>query len=83
MTPINLDAVRTKIRSLDYEPGTAEEVAEWRMANEDARHNLVVENMHPTPDEDALFALMMDEGVPLALQTQLALWVMGHPDARI
>ena len=73
MATIDVEAVRAQVRTMDYVRGTPEEVAQWREDNEDSRANLVIEGMTPTPDEDALFAMLLDEGVPPTLVTRIVI----------
>lgn len=73
MAQIDLDALRERIRQMDFERGTPEQVAMWREDVAEARANLVIEDMTPTSDEDAMFALMLDEGVPPALMSSIIL----------
>ena len=73
MAVIDVEAVRAQVRAMDYVRGTPEEVAQWREDNEDSRANLVIEGMIPTPDEDAMFAMLLDEGVPPTLVTSIVL----------
>jgi len=47
----------------------------------DSRANLVIEDMIPTPNDDAFFAMMLDEGVPPPLVSQILLRLLDHPDA--
>ncbi len=63
MIMIDVDALREQIRAADYPRGTPEQVAIWREGNAESRANLVIEDMEPTPDEDAMFAMMLDEGI--------------------
>ena len=65
--------MRERIRSSSIELGTPEQVALWRDDVAEARANLVIEGFVPTPEEDALFALMLDEGVPPAMMPSLIL----------
>ena len=53
----------------------------WRLAYEDSRHNYVIENMIPTPNEDALWEMMLDEAVSPPLVSQILLRLLDHPDA--
>jgi len=73
MAQINLGTLRERIRSMDYERGSPEQVALWREDVEESRANLVIEDMTPTEDEDAMFAMMLDEGVPPALMPSIIL----------
>ena len=73
MTQIDLDTLRERIRSMDFQRGTPEQVALWREDVAEARANLVIEDMTPTGNEDALFAMMLDEGVPPSLMPSIIL----------
>lgn len=73
MTQIELDTLRERIRTMDFERGTLDQVALWREDVEDARANLVIEDMAPTANEDEMFAMMLEEGVPPALMPLIIL----------
>jgi hypothetical protein len=73
MAHIDLEALRGRIRSMSFERGTPEQIVLWREDVADSRANLVIEDMIPTEDEDAMFALMLDEGVPPALMPSIIL----------
>jgi hypothetical protein len=73
MTQIDLQTLRERIRSMDFERGTPEQVALWREDIEESRANLVIEDMTPTANEDEMFAMMLDEGVPPALMPSIIL----------
>ncbi len=73
MVLIDVEALRVQVRAMDYVRGTPEEVAQWREDNEDSRANLVIENMIPTADEDAMFAMLLNEGVPPSLVPSIIL----------
>ena len=73
MAQIDIETLRERIRLMDFERGTPEQVASWREDVADARANLDIEDMTPTPDEDAMFAMMLDEGVPPAVMPSIIL----------
>jgi hypothetical protein len=73
MPQIDLEALRERVREMDFERGTPEQVALWREDVEEARANLAIEDMTPTIDEDAMFAMLLDEGVPPALMPSIIL----------
>jgi hypothetical protein len=73
MSHIDLEVLRGRIRSMTFERGTAEQIALWREDVAEARANLVIEDMTPTGDEDAMFAMMLDEGVPPSLMPSIIL----------
>jgi hypothetical protein len=63
MTTLDLDAFRTDIRAAGYRRGTPDQIALWRGDLEESGANLAIEGMAPTPEDDALFAMMLDEGL--------------------
>ena len=73
MAQIDLETRRERIRQMDFKRGTAEQVALWREDVAESRANLAIEDMTPTIDEDAMFAMMLDEGVPPALMPSIIL----------
>ena len=73
MAQINIDTLREHIRSMEFQRGTPEQIALWREDVAEARANLVIEDMTPTGDEDAMFAMMLDEGVPPSLMPSIIL----------
>src|SRR3546814_13285566 len=73
MAPVDIEALRERIRQMDFERGTPEQIALWREDVAESRANLVIEDMTPTIDEDAMFAMMLDEGVPPALMPSIIL----------
>ena len=81
MTVFDIEAIRAEVRAMDFVRGTPADLAEWRMAHENSRHNLVIEDMIPTPNEDAFFDLMLEEAVPPPLISQILLRLLDHPDA--
>ena len=64
MAPIDLDTLRTRIRAMDFERGTPEQIALWREDFAESQANLAIEDMPLDADDDALFGMMLDEGVP-------------------
>ena len=74
---IDVEALRVQVRAMNYVCGTPEEVAQWREDDEDSRANLVIEGMTPTADEDAMFAMLRDEGVPPSLASSIILGLYG------
>ena len=73
MAQIDIETLRERIRLMDFERGTPEQVALWREDVAEARANLDIEDMTPTSDEDAMFAMMLDEGVPPAVMPSIIL----------
>lgn len=81
MSDFDIEAIRRQVRTIDFVRGTPAEVAVWREDMADSRANLVIESMIPTPNDDAFFAMMLDEGVPPPLVSQILLRLLDHPDA--
>ena len=77
MAVIDVGALRVQVRAMDYARGTPEQIAQWREDDEDSRANLVIEGMTPTADEDAMFAMLRDEGVPPSLVSSIILGLYG------
>ncbi len=73
MTQIELETLRERIRQMDFERGTPGQIALWREDVAEARANLVIEDMTPTIDDEAIFAMMLDEGVPPAVMPSIIL----------
>jgi hypothetical protein len=73
MAQIDIETLRERIRLMDFERGTPEQVALWREDVAEARANLDIEDMTPTAEEDAMFAMMLDEGVPPAVMPSIIL----------
>ena len=61
--------------------GTPAEVAMWHEDMAESRANLMIENMIPTPNDDAFFEMMLNEGVPPPLISQILLRLLNLPDA--
>jgi hypothetical protein len=81
MSDFDIEAIRRQVRAMDFVRGTSAEVAIWHEDMADSRTNLVIEDMIPTPNDDAFFAMMLDEGVPPPLVSQILLRLLDHPDA--
>ncbi len=81
MNEFDVEALRAEVRKLNYVRGTPAEVAAWREDDEDSRANLVIEGMTPTSNEDAFHKMVLDEGVPPPLVSQIVLRLLSHPDA--
>ena len=73
MAHIDLETLRGRIRSMSFERGTPDQIVLWREDIAESRANLAIEDMTPTEAEDAMFALMLDEGVPPALMPSIIL----------
>ncbi|QBM78203.1 hypothetical protein E2E30_20250 (plasmid) [Sphingomonas sp. AAP5] len=73
MGSVDLSKMQTQIRSMTFERGTPDQIALWRDDLAEARANLVIEGLVPTADDDEMFAMMLDEGVPPRLMPSLIL----------
>jgi hypothetical protein len=73
MGNVDLTEMRRQIRSMKFERGTPDQIALWREDLAEARANLVIEGLAPTADDDEMFAIMLDEGVPPTLMPTLIL----------
>ncbi len=63
MASIDLETLRSRIRSMDFERGTPEQIAVWREDLAESQANLAIEDMPLDAEDDAIFAMMLDEGV--------------------
>ena len=81
MSGFDIETIRAQVRAMDFVRGTPAEVAMWHEDMADSRANLLIENMIPTPNDDAFFEMMLDEGVPPPLVSQVLLRLLDHPDA--
>ena len=81
MSDFDIEAIRAEVRVMDYPRGTSAEVAMWREDMAESRANLVIEDMIPTPNEDAFFDMLLDEGVSPPLVSQILLRLLDHADA--
>lgn len=78
---IDVEALRGKVRAMRFEPGTLAEREQWQRDDHDSRANSMLEGIRFKPDEEALFAMLIEEGVPPALTTKIVLEACGLPDA--
>jgi len=81
VSDFDIEAVRAEVRAMEFVRGTPAEVAMWREDMAESRANLVIEDMIPTPNEDAFFDMLLDEGVSPPLVSQILLRLLDHPDA--
>lgn len=81
MTTLDVEAIRAEVRALDFVRGTPAEAAMWREDDAEARANLAIEDMALTIDEEALFDMLREEGVPPPFATRIILKLLDHPDA--
>lgn len=78
MTRLNVKAIRTQVRALNFVRGTAAEMAMWREDDADSRANLAIRGMALDPQDEALFDMLRDEAVPPPLATSIILKLPGH-----
>lgn len=81
MSDFDIETIRAQVRAMDFVRGTPAEVAMWHEDVADSRANLVIEDMIPTPNDDAFFDMLLNEGVSPPLVSQILLKLTGHPDA--
>jgi hypothetical protein len=81
MNRLDVEAIRAQVRALSFVRGTPAEIAMWREDDADSRANLAIEGMTLDAQEDALFDMLRDEGVPPPLATRIVLKLLDHPDA--
>lgn len=81
MSDFDIEAIRAEVRTMEFVRGTPAQIALWQEDMADSRANLVIEGMIPAPNDDAFFAMMLDEGVPPPLVSQILLRLLDHPDA--
>ena len=63
MTALDLDTLRERIRASEYPRGTPDQVAMWREDLAESRANLAIEDMDLNAEDEALFAIMLEEGL--------------------
>lgn len=73
VVPIDVEALRAQVQAMDYLRGSPDEMAQWRENMAESRANLAIEDMVLSADEDAMFAMMLDEGLPPALMPSIIL----------
>jgi len=81
MSDFDIETIRAQVRAMNFVRGTPAEIAMWHEDMADSRANLVIEDMITTPNDDAFFAMMLDEGVPPPLVSQILLRLLDHPDS--
>ena len=81
MADFDIETIRAQVRAMDFVRGTPADIAVWREDMADSRANLVIEDMIPTPNEDAFFDMMLDEAVPPPLVSQVLLRLLDAPNA--
>jgi hypothetical protein len=78
MMPIDLEELHAQVQAMDYLRGTPDEVAQWHEDMAESRANLAIENVVLSDDENAMFAMMLDEGLPPALMPSVILTLYGQ-----
>ena len=73
MAHIGAEALRAQVRAMDYVHGTPAQVVLWREDVAESRASLLIEDMIPTDDEDAMFAMLLEEGMPPDLMPSIIL----------
>lgn len=63
MTTLDKETLRARIRAAAFSPGTPNQVALWRKDLEEAAANLAIEGMCLDAEDEALFAVMLEEGL--------------------
>ena len=58
MADFDIETIRAQVRAMDFVRGTPAETAMWREDDAESRANLVIEDMIPTPNEDAFFEML-------------------------
>lgn len=76
--PINIEALRAQVGAMGYVRGTPDEVALWREDMDESRANLAIEDMILSADEEAMFAMMLDEGLSPSLMPSIILTLYGQ-----
>lgn len=71
MIPIDIDTLRSRIRAMAFERSTPEQIDQWREDFEDQRANLAIEDMPLSSADAAMFAMMIEEGVPPSMMVTL------------
>jgi hypothetical protein len=66
-----IEAVRAKIRAMQFEPLTDAELAEIAELTRQARANDAIEGIYLTADEEAFFKMLDEERVPQRLRSSL------------
>ncbi|WP_426261801.1 hypothetical protein [Sphingomonas sp. DC1100-1] len=71
MTALDLDALREHVRSTGYPRATPDQVALWREDMEESRANLAIEGMDLDAEDEALFAMLLEEGLSPAAMVEV------------
>lgn len=65
-----VETYRTELRATPFTPMTDAELAEARRRNAMAHHSSAMEGIHPTPEQAAFHAMLLDERVPVVLASE-------------
>lgn len=77
MLQIDVAALRAQVQAMGYVRGTPDDVALWREDMAESRANLAIEDIVLSADEEAMFAMMLDEGLPPSLMPSVILTLYG------
>lgn len=80
MTMLDLDGLRQHIRSADFPRGTPEQVALWSEDLIESRANLAIEGLDLDAEDEALFAMMLDEGLSPTAMVEVIHTLYRTPD---
>ncbi|MFT6571813.1 MAG: hypothetical protein ACJAWY_003543 [Sphingomonas echinoides] len=80
MTTLDIEALRAKVRASNHPRGTPDEVAMWREDLTEARANNAIEGMDLSDEDQALFAMMLDEGLSPAAMVEVIHSLYRTPD---
>lgn len=80
MTMLDLDDLRQHIRSADYPRGTPEQAALWREDLDESRANLAIEGLDLDAEDEALFAMMLEEGLSPTAMVEVIHGLYRKPD---
>ncbi|KKI21918.1 hypothetical protein [Sphingomonas sp. Ag1] len=80
MTMLDLDGLWQHIRSADYPRGTPDQVALWREDLDESRANLAIEGLDLDAEDEALFAMMLEEGLSPTAMVEVIRGLYRKPD---
>ena len=67
----DIEAIRAQVRAVEFVRGSADEVAQWRLDEQESRANLAVDGIILGANEAALFDMLIEEAVPPSLVSQI------------
>lgn len=70
---LDIDALRARIRAMDFVRSLPEQKNLWRDDLAEARANLAIEDMPLDGEDDALFEMMLEEGLSPAMMVTVIL----------